>query len=227
MKCPICAATEIIKNGRYRDRQRYCCKVCGRGFSEFSPLNAQTKSEKTTKTKSSRNSKLVSKADRDRIEQLTQECLRLRQELQSQSDRLKLEHQQNTFRILQSLLTQYKSVQQMVRHNPNLPAQNLVALFTPLDRLIQTWEYTQIGEAWQQVPFDPQIHHGDRPDLAVGEPVYIRFVGYQVSDMKSGMNNSEPQILVPAKVSRTLPAIFITSNSNSSSPDRLTAGELS
>ncbi|MEE3718017.1 hypothetical protein V2H45_14850 [Tumidithrix elongata RA019] len=198
MKCPTCAATEIIKNGWYRDRQRYRCKTCGYRFIE-SPLKKSQKNSKPAP-------KTVPKetADPDQIAALTQECLRLRQELETQSDRLQRDHQQNTFRLLQSLLTQYRSVQQMIRSNPNLPAQNLIALFTPLDNLMQNWGYIPIGEPWQQVPFNPQHHQGDRPDLTPGEPVYIRFIGYQVPDLSG---NVVEQILVPAKVSRTLPAI--------------------
>jgi hypothetical protein len=200
MKCPACESTQIIKNGRSRDRQRYRCKSCGYRFVEFPQKNYQKPSKINAKgnSKSSKNPKAI---DRSRIEALTEECLRLRQELQAQSDRLKLDHQQNTFRVLQSLLTQYKSVQHMICLNPNLPAQNLIALFTSLDRLMQNWEYVTIGEPWQQVPYDPQFHQADRADLSIGEPVYIRFVGYQVG------GDDAPQILVPAKVSRTLPAI--------------------
>lgn len=132
------------------------------------------------------------------ITALKQECLNLREQLQQQSDLLLTEHQETTFQKLQSLLTQYQSVRQMAQAKPDIPAKNLVALFTPLDNLIQDWEYTTIGEAWQQVPFDPQLHQPDRDDIATGEMVYVRFVGYKTQG---------DRILVPAKVSRTLPKV--------------------
>ena len=68
-------------------------------------------------------------------------------------------------------------------------------LFTPLDNLLKEWGYEQIGKPWEQVPYNPQIHQPDAGDIAQGELVYIRFVGYQ----------HQEHILCPAKVSRTLP----------------------
>ncbi len=153
---------------------------------------------------------LTAQADRDResisgidsgdriaeILALKQECLNLREQLEQQSDRLIDEYREATFQELQSLLTQYKSVQQMVETKPDLPAKNLIALFTPLDNLLQSWQYEPIGETWQQVAYDPQLHQSDRPDISEGEMVYVRFVGYK---------SHAGDILVPAKVSRTLP----------------------
>jgi hypothetical protein len=127
---------------------------------------------------------------------LKQECLSLREQLEQQGDRLVDEFREATFQELKSLLTQYKSVQQMVETKPNLPAKNLIALFTPLDNLLQSWEYEPIGETWQQVAYDPQLHQSDLPDISEGEKVYVRFVGYK---------SHAGDILVPAKVSRTLP----------------------
>lgn len=34
MKCPECSSTQLLKNGRRRDRQCYKCKQCGRQFLE-------------------------------------------------------------------------------------------------------------------------------------------------------------------------------------------------
>jgi molecular chaperone GrpE (heat shock protein) len=141
------------------------------------------------------------KEQEDRLREITtlkQECLNLREQMQLQSDHLQAQHRETTFQALQSLLTQYQSVRQMAQVKPDLPAKNLVALFTPLDNLMQDWEYRPIGEAWQQVPFNPQLHQSDRDDIAAGEMVYVRFVGYKTQD---------DRILVPAKVSRTLPKV--------------------
>ncbi|NEQ27289.1 MAG: XRE family transcriptional regulator, partial [Microcoleus sp. SIO2G3] len=78
---------------------------------------------------------------------------------------------------------------------PDLPAKNIVSLFTPLDNLIETWGYERIGQAWEQVSYNPQLHQADASDIEVGELVYIRFIGYKEGE----------RILCPAKVSRTLP----------------------
>ncbi len=131
---------------------------------------------------------------------LKQECLSLREQLGQQSDRLIDEYREATFEELKSLLTQYKSVRQMVQNKPDLPAKNLIALFTPLDNLLQSWEYEPIGETWQQVAYNPQLHQSDSSDISDGEMVYVRFVGYK---------SHAGDILVPAKVSRTLPKAIV------------------
>lgn len=128
-------------------------------------------------------------------EALRQEGLRLHEELQQQRTELTSEFRASAFEHLQTLLTNYPSIQQMVSVKPELPAKNFMTLFTPLDNLLKEWGYEQIGKPWEQVPYNPQIHQPDAGDIAQGELVYIRFVGYQ----------HQEHILCPAKVSRTLP----------------------
>lgn len=126
---------------------------------------------------------------------LLQEAQRLREELARQKVQMTAEFQESTFQQLQSLLTNYPSVRQMAAANPELPAQNITALFSALDQLVAAWGYESIGPVWEQVPYDPQLHQPDSSEIQPGESVYIRFVGYRHGD----------QILCPAKVSRTLP----------------------
>lgn len=126
---------------------------------------------------------------------LHSEGLRLHQELQQQRLGLIQELRESTFEQLQTLLVNYPSFQSLVSIKPELPAKNLISLLTPLNNLLLEWNYEQIGKPWQQVPYDPQIHQPDVSDIAVGELVYIRFVGYRYQE----------RILCPAKVSRTLP----------------------
>ncbi|HAA30043.1 MAG TPA: hypothetical protein DCE56_23120 [Cyanobacteria bacterium UBA8553] len=131
------------------------------------------------------------------IENLRRECLRLREELQQQSVDLTTEFRHSTFQQLQTLLTNYPSVRQLVQVKPDLPAKNLTSLFTSLDNLLESWGYQPIGQAWEQVPYNPQLHQPDAGDIEPGELVYIRFIGYREGE----------QILCPAKVSRTLPKV--------------------
>ena len=133
-----------------------------------------------------------------KILELEIQCQRLREELKQQSQQLQSDFQNETFTQLQTLLRNYPTVKTMVLAKPELPAKNLVSLFTPLDNLITSWGYTPIGETWQQVNYNPQLHQADNDDIQEGELVYIRFVGYQNGD----------KILYPAKVSRTLPPGF-------------------
>lgn len=100
-----------------------------------------------------------------------------------------------SFDQIQSLLTQYPTLIKLIELKPDLPAKNLVASLQCLDSLIRTWELEPIGIAWQQVNFDPQLHQPDSTDIKPGDSVYVRFVGYRCGE----------QILVPAKVSYSLP----------------------
>lgn len=129
------------------------------------------------------------------IEELQSQCQRLREELAEKSHQLTVDFRENTFEQLQALLTNYPTFCQMAQSKPDLPASNILALFTPLENLLESWDYETIGEPWQQVEYDPELHQADSEEIAAGELVYIRFVGY-----KSG-----EKILCPAKVSRTLP----------------------
>ena len=127
---------------------------------------------------------------------LTQQCQRLRSDLATQSAQVRADAIAGGFEQIQTLLTQYPSVRKMVESQPDLPARNIVALLTSLENLVKFWECQSIGKPWEMVPYDPQVHQSDVGDIQVGESVYVRFVGYQKGD----------RILIPAKVSRTLPA---------------------
>ncbi|MGL5059466.1 MAG: nucleotide exchange factor GrpE [Microcoleus sp.] len=129
------------------------------------------------------------------VAELRQQCFRLREELQQQKTQLTDDFRRATFEQLQTLLTNYPAARKMAESNPNLRAKNLVALFTPLENLLSSWGFETIGTAWEQVAYNPQLHQPDVEDITEGELVYVRFVGYRDGE----------KILVPAKVSRTLP----------------------
>lgn len=136
------------------------------------------------------------KSDAREIEQLRQQCLRLREELKQQKSQIGADFRDSTFEQLQTLLTNYPTARQIAQAKPDLPAKNLTSLFTPLDNLVESWGYQRIGSAWEQVSYDPQLHQPDTDEMKEGEQVYVRFVGYRDGD----------RIVCPAKVSRTLPS---------------------
>ncbi|MBE9237060.1 molecular chaperone GrpE [Anabaena aphanizomenioides LEGE 00250] len=144
------------------------------------------------------NQSVTSPETEQKIKDLELQCQRLREELKQQSQQLKTDFQNETFTQLQTLLTNYPTVKKMALTKPDLPAKNIVSLFTSLDNLMDSWGYTVIGETWEQVNYNPQIHQADSNDIQEGDLVYIRFIGYQNGD----------QVLYPAKVSRTLPGGF-------------------
>lgn len=135
------------------------------------------------------------KAKDTEITELKQQCARLRIELEERSHQATQDIKQDFFTHLQTLLANYPTAIKMAQHKPDLPAKNLVALFTPLGNLLSDWGYISIGEPWKQVEYNPQVHQADADDIKQGELVYIRFIGYRRED----------SILCPAKVSRTLP----------------------
>jgi molecular chaperone GrpE (heat shock protein) len=144
------------------------------------------------------NQPVTSPDTEQKIKDLEFQCQRLRDELKQQSQQLQTDFQQETFTHLQTLLSNYPTVKKMALAKPELPAKNLISLFTSLDNLITSWGYTAIGETWEQVNYNPQLHQADSDDIQEGELVYIRFIGYQNGD----------KVLYPAKISRTLPGGF-------------------
>lgn len=144
------------------------------------------------------NQSVTSPDTEQKIKDLELQCQRLREELKQQSQQLQSDFQNETFTQLQTLLSNYPTVKKMALAKPDLPAKNLVSLFTSLDNLITSWGYTAIGETWEQVNYNPQLHQADSDDIQERELVYIRFIGYQDGD----------KVLYPAKVSRTLPPGF-------------------
>jgi hypothetical protein len=132
----------------------------------------------------------------NQVDSLKQQCQRLRDQLEAQVQQVRQDTQTEAFEQIQTLLTQYPSLRRMAEAKPDLPARNVVALLTALENLTQFWHYKPIGSPWESVAYDPQAHQGDAEDLQVGESVYVRFIGYRQGD----------RIIVPAKVSRTLPA---------------------
>ncbi|MGI0480019.1 nucleotide exchange factor GrpE [Geminocystis sp. CENA526] len=133
--------------------------------------------------------------NREEIINLQKQCQRLREELEAQSSLLKSDFRSETFEQLQPLLTNYPTARKMAKTKPDLPAKNLISLFTSLENLLENWGYETIGKPWEKVNYNPQIHQADSDDIEVGESVYIRFVGYRDGD----------NILYPAKVSLNLP----------------------
>ncbi|MDP5018640.1 MAG: molecular chaperone GrpE [Dolichospermum sp.] len=144
------------------------------------------------------NQPVTSPETEQKIKDLESQSQRLREELKQQSQQLQGDFQHETFTQLQALLSNYPTVKKMALAKPDLPAKNLVSRFTSVDNLITSWGYTVIGETWEQVNYNPQLHQADSDDIQEGELVYIRFIGYKNGD----------EIIYPAKVSRTLSAGF-------------------
>lgn len=131
-------------------------------------------------------------------DRLRQKCTQLEQALQQQEAKLTVTFRHSLFKQLQTLFTHHPSLSKIIEAKPELPAKSLTPMFVPLENLIQSWGYQPIGTAWGQVAYDPTLHQPDAPDIAPGESVYVRFVGYRDGET----------ILCPAKVSRTLTKVI-------------------
>jgi molecular chaperone GrpE (heat shock protein) len=160
-------------------------------FFWATPFYTQTESESTSIPPTPS----VTTTDPAELEQLRQEIARLQEQLAAGKAQAEGDLKADTFETLQTLLVNYPSARRMADSNPNMPARNLSALFVPLENLLENWGYEPIGQVWEQVTYDPQIHQADEEDITEGENVYVRFIGYRDGDA----------ILAPAKVSRTLP----------------------
>ncbi|MDY7016382.1 MAG: hypothetical protein SVX43_22850, partial [Cyanobacteriota bacterium] len=153
------------------ERLREQCRHLKEELERQSALSGLSETEKPPTTEAA-----------DEIEQLQAQCRRLREELERQSAQLYDDFRAETFAQLQSLLVSLPTARCMARAKPSWPAKNLVSLFSPLEQLRQSWGYDCIGEVWEQVPYDPQLHQPDADDIASGELVYVRFVGYRNGD---------------------------------------------
>ena len=64
-------------------------------------------------------------------------------------------------------------------NNPNFPASKIFPLVQSLDRLIQQWHVTVIGEIGDRISYDPRWHQLIEGMANPGETVTVRYVGYQ------------------------------------------------
>lgn len=113
------------------------------------------------------------------IVQLQQEYRRLKTRLESEREQLLEEFQRSSLQTLESwLLNWYKAVA-AVRHNPQIPATNLLPLMDPLDRLLEQWSVEQIAPIGEEVAYDPQWHQLVRGTAKPGDRVRVAMPGFR------------------------------------------------
>jgi molecular chaperone GrpE (heat shock protein) len=103
----------------------------------------------------------------------------LQQQLQQQSTSLQAEFQHQSLQTLESLLTYLPAAKFAAQERPDFPASKIIPLLQPLDRLLQQWNVTTIGEIGTQIAFDPQWHQSIDGNNHPGEMVTVRFCGYR------------------------------------------------
>ncbi|MBN1284579.1 MAG: nucleotide exchange factor GrpE [Anaerolineae bacterium] len=82
---------------------------------------------------------------------------------------------------LASLLVQLPTVEHAVRNGADIQAQDVLALLAPLHRVMDDIGFRQVGAPGVEVSFDSKLHSCSRT-CQEGQPVRVKFVGYQYGD---------------------------------------------
>ena len=118
--------------------------------------------------------------DRDReLEILQQEYQHLQQQFQQQRETLQSEFQHQSLQTLESFLTYFPTAKHAATNDPNFPASKLFPLVGSIDRLIQQWGITVIGEVGSQVRYESRWHQLIAGTANADELVTVRYVGYR------------------------------------------------
>jgi molecular chaperone GrpE (heat shock protein)/DNA-binding Xre family transcriptional regulator len=113
---------------------------------------------------------------------LKEEYKQLQKQLEQQKESLNQEFQQTSLQTLESWLLQWPTAEAAVEKNPQLPAERLLPLVKPVEKLIQQWGLEAIGFVGEEIPYDPQWHELMKGIAQPGETVKIRYVGYKQGD---------------------------------------------
>lgn len=120
----------------------------------------------------------TSAQDRE-LEILQQEYQHLQQQFQQQHETLQSEFQSQSLQTLESFLTYFPTAKHAAMNNPDFSASKLLPLIGSIDRLIQQWGVTVIGDVGSQVNYDPRWHQLIEGTANLDKLVTIRYVGYR------------------------------------------------
>ena len=116
------------------------------------------------------------------IQILQQEYQQLQQQFQQQRNTLQAEFQLESLQILESFLTYFPTAKHAATNNPDFPASKLFPLVGSIDRLIQSWGVTVIGEVGSPVPYDSRWHQLVAGTASPDQLVTVRYIGYRQSE---------------------------------------------
>ena len=126
--------------------------------------------------------KAIAKSACQELKILQQEYRHLQQQLQQQRQTLQAEFQYQSLQTLESFLTYFPTAKYAAMNNPSFPATKLFPLVQSIDRLINQWGVTVIGEVGSQVNYDPRWHQLIEGTNSPDELVTVRYVGYRQDD---------------------------------------------
>jgi transcriptional regulator with XRE-family HTH domain len=87
--------------------------------------------------------------------------------------------QRESLEIIESWLLQWPTAASAIAQNPDLPAQRVIKLLKPIEKLLASWNVVQIGQVGEEVAYNPQQHQLLSGSAQPGETVRVRYVGYQ------------------------------------------------
>jgi DNA-binding Xre family transcriptional regulator len=116
------------------------------------------------------------------IEILKQEYQQLQQQFQQQRETFRAEFQLESLQTLESFLIYFPTAKHAAINNPDFPASKLFPLVGSIDRLIQSWGVTVIGEVGSQVAYDPRWHQVIAGSANPDQLVTFRYIGYRQGD---------------------------------------------
>ncbi len=122
---------------------------------------------------------------------LRQEYDRLQNSLEQRQAAVRQAVIQAAIAQLEPWLLQWPTVVHAVSQNPDLPAQRVLPLVAPVEKLVNQWGLELLAPVGAIAPFDPRLHTPLEGNPAPGEAVRIRYGGYRQGE----------RILYRAKVS--------------------------
>jgi len=87
--------------------------------------------------------------------------------------------QRESLQTLESWLLQWPTAVSTIAQNPDLPAQRIIKLLNPLEKLLQSWGVTRIGQVGEEVSYNPQQHQLLSGNVQPETTVRVRYVGYR------------------------------------------------
>jgi DNA-binding Xre family transcriptional regulator len=113
------------------------------------------------------------------LEILQQEYQHLQQQLAQQRETLQAEFQYQSLQTLESFLTYFPAAKYAAKNSPDFLASKILPLLQSIDRLIQQWDVTIIGEIGSTIAYDPRWHQLIEGTANPDELVTVRYVGYR------------------------------------------------
>lgn len=87
--------------------------------------------------------------------------------------------QREGLEIIEPWLLQWPTVVSAIAQNPHLPAQRIIKLLNPLEKLLQSWGVERIEQVGAEIPYNPQEHQLLSGNTEPESTVRVRYVGYR------------------------------------------------